>query len=206
MYRYPKSIENLLHELVKLPGVGQKTAERYLFHLLRQPKAELDRLGESIEHLREQIIICGVCQNFADTDPCALCADPARDRSVVCVVADSATVAAIEKTGAYHGLYHVLGGVVNAAAGTMPSELTVPALLARLGQGIIREVVLATNPDMTGDTTALYLREQLKEFPVTVTRLGRGLPLGADIGYADEETLTSALVGRQQMERKNDTK
>lgn len=206
MYRYPKSIENLLRELVKLPGVGQKTAERYLFHLLRQPKAELDRLGESIEHLREQIIICGVCQNYADTDPCALCADPVRDRSVVCVVADSATVAAIEKTGAYHGLYHVLGGVVNAAAGTMPSELTVPALLARLGQGIIREVVLATNPDMTGDTTALYLREQLKEFPVTVTRLGRGLPLGADIGYADEETLTSALVGRQQMERKNDTK
>ena len=203
MYRYPKSIDRLLHELMKLPGVGQKTAERYLFHLLRQPKESLNELQESVEHLREEIITCSECQNFADTDPCSICADPARDRSQVCVVADGSTVAVLEKTGVYRGLYHILGGVVNASHGITPESLTIPKLLERIQKGQVHEVIIATNPDMSGDTTALYIRDQLKELPVTITRLGRGLPLGADIGYADEETLASALEGRQNVERQN---
>ncbi|OGY50072.1 MAG: recombination protein RecR [Candidatus Buchananbacteria bacterium RIFCSPLOWO2_01_FULL_56_15] len=200
MTRYPAAIQNLISQFAKLPGVGTKTAERFVFNLLSQPSDALVAFGSAIGHLKDTIKRCGQCHNFAETDPCHLCGDRSRNRQVICVVAKPQDVLAIEKTSTYQGSYHVLGGLVDPLEGISPKQLTVAALVERLKTNGISEVILALNPDMAGETTMLYLTKLLKQRPnLTVTRLARGLPTGSDLEYTDEVTLSNALSGRREV-------
>ena len=200
MPRYPTAIQNLISQFAKLPGVGTKTAERFVFNLLSQPSDALAAFGSAIEHLKDTIKRCGQCHNFAETDPCHLCGDRNRNHQVICVVAKPQDVLAIEKTSTYQGCYHVLGGLIDPLEGVAPKQLTVSALVERLKTNGVQEVILALNPDMAGETTMLYLTKLLKQHPnLTVTRLARGLPTGSDLEYTDEVTLSNALNGRREV-------
>lgn len=196
MAQYPPAIERLLQELTRLPGVGPKTAERYVFSLLRQSSDRLRSFGEAIEHLRDTITACGVCHNFDDRSPCRYCRDTHRDRKQVCVVADAPDVLAIEHTNMFHGRYHVLGGTVNAVEGQGPNQLHIADLLTRIPKEGIEEVILAMNPDIEGETTALYLKKALEPISVKITQLARGIPTGGDVTYMDETTLGEAINHR----------
>lgn len=191
-------IARLIEELHGLPGIGPKTAQRLAFHLLRRPKEEAHRLAEAIMAARNSVGLCSVCCNFTDVDPCLLCRAEERDRSLICVVEDPRDVAALERTREYRGLYHVLQGVISPLDGVGPDDLRIKELLARIGPQV-REVVLATNPDVEGEATALYLAKLLKPLGVKVSRLAHGLPVGADLEYADELTLVRALEGRREL-------
>lgn len=199
MGKLPKPIQDLIEEFNKLPGIGSKTSERFIFYLLKQPDGELDKLSERIRHLKEKILVCPTCYNFADQSPCSICSDKKRDQKIICVVAESPDVIAIEKTDKYNGLYHVLGGVINQIEGIGPDQIKIKELVDRIKKDGVKEVVLATNPDMEGESTALYLARLLKPLNVKVTRIGRGLPMGSNIEYADEVTLANALAGRGEM-------
>lgn len=199
MTKFPSSIQNLIEEFNKLPGIGPKTSERFIFYLLKQPKKELDKLAEGIRHLKEKITLCFICYNFTEKTPCPICSDSRRDQKTICVVAESPDVHAIEKTSKYQGTYHVLGGVINQIEGIGPDQLKIKELVNRIKKDGIKEIILATNPDLEGESTALYLVRLLKPLGVKITRLGRGLPMGSNIEYVDEVTLANALAGRGEM-------
>lgn len=197
MATYPPAIARLLDALTTLPGVGPKTAERYVFSLLRQSPARLHELAQSVEHLRDRIVICSRCHTFDEQNPCRYCADTKRDQTTICVVTDSPDVLAIEHTGAYKGLYHVLGGTVSAMEGRGPEQLYIRDLVERIGKDGVQEIILAMNPDIEGETTTLYLKKALEGLNIKVTQLARGIPQGGDVTYLDEATLSEAISHRQ---------
>ena len=201
MSRLPLPIQNLIEEFSRLPGIGPKTAERLVFYLLKNSQEQLNQFSERIKILRAQITICQNCQNYSLKSPCEICSDPSRQKDIICIVSRPVDVVAIEKTGEYKGLYHILGGVINPIDGISPENLKIKQLESRLNSsnGQIKEIIIATNSDMEGETTALYLAKLFKPLNINITRLGRGLPVGADVEYADEVTLAYALKGRRQM-------
>jgi recombination protein RecR len=192
------AVENLVAQLTRLPGIGTRTAQRLAFHLLSAPKPEALALAGAIAEVKERVRFCRECGNLTEDEVCAICVDPRRDRSVVCVVEQPVDVVSLERTHEYRGLYHVLGGALSPIDGVDPSDLRIDELLRRVDAGEITEVVLATNPNMTGEATAGYLAERLRD-RVRVTRLASGLPVGGDLEYADEVTLGRALVGRREI-------
>ena len=198
----PEPILNLVNALERLPGIGPKSASRLAFYLLRADESISSELADSLTGLKEKITYCSECFNITDAgrELCEVCANPKRDASLICVLEDALDVLALERTGAYLGRYHVLGGVLNPIEGIGPDDIKIRPLIERVARGGIREVILATNPSMEGDTTAMYLQQQLRASGVHVTRLARGLPMGGDLEYADQNTLLRALQGRQQME------
>jgi recombination protein RecR len=209
-----KYLELLIEELSRLPSIGPKSAQRLALHLLRVPREDALRLAEAIRAVKERVRFCGVCGTFAEEDPCKLCLDPNRDGTVVCVVEQPGDVLAFERTGQFRGRYHVLGGALSPLDGTNPEQLRIQALLVRLrpaataaggvadapSQPAIREVILATNPNVAGEATALYLSRLLIPLGVRVTRIARGVPMGSDLEYSDLVTLGRALEGRREVE------
>jgi recombination protein RecR len=193
------AIDDLVDHLARLPGIGRKTALRLTFHILKAPGDDAQRLARSILTVREKVRPCAACGNLSEESPCAICRSQRRDASTVCVVEESSDIMAIERTGEYRGLYHVLGGHLSPLDGIGPSELNVDPLLARVGTGVVREVVLATNPSVEGEATALYLNKLISPLGVRVTRIARGLPVGGDLEYADGVTIAQALHGRREI-------
>jgi recombination protein RecR len=190
------AVENLVAQLTRLPGIGTRTAQRLAFHLLSTPRDEALALARAVEDVKERVRFCRECGNLTEEELCAICTDPRRDRTVVCVVEQPVDVVSLERTHEYRGLYHVLGGALSPLDGVEPSDLRVEGLLRRIDGGEVDEVVLATNPNMTGEATAAYLADRLRD-RVRVTRLASGLPVGGDLEYADEVTLGRALAGRR---------
>jgi recombination protein RecR len=199
MQTTPASVTRLIEELSELPGIGRKTAARLTFFLLRSQSGLAERLAEALRELRERTRFCSTCYNITEQDPCPICADLERDRGSICVVEEPLDVLAIEQAGVYKGLYHVLHGVLAPSQGIFVEDLRIGELVARLRAGGVDEVILATNPTSEGDWTASYLITQLRPLGVRVTRLGRGLPVGGDLEYADAVTLTRALEGREEI-------
>ena len=195
---YSPAVENLVSQLTRLPGVGSRTAQRLAFHLLRVPKDEAAALAGAIADVKERVRFCSECGNLTEEDVCDICRDARRDRAVVCVVEQPADLISVERTHEYRGLYHVLGGALSPIDGVEPEHLRIGELLQRVERNGIQEVVLATNPNMTGEATAAYLADRLRG-RVRVTRLASGLPVGGDLEYADEVTLGRALSGRREM-------
>lgn len=193
-----KPIARLVEELSRLPGIGPKTASRLTFYLLRAPKEQAKALSQAIGELKEKIVTCEICYNVTEESPCDICRDEERDRSLLCVVEEPLDVIAIERTG-YKGLYHVLGGVISPVEGVGPENLKIAQLLRRLESEPVKEVILATNPSLEGESTAIYIRRLLSSSPIKVTRIAHGLPVGGDLEYADQVTLTRALEGRREM-------
>ena len=192
------AVENLVTQLTKLPGIGRRTAQRLTFHLLTARPEDALELSRAIEEVKSRVRFCTVCGNLTEEELCPICADERRDRSVICVVEQPVDVVSLERTHEYRGLYHVLGGALSPLDGVEPGDLRIAGLLARLDGDSVQEVVLATNPTMTGEATAAYLADRLRG-RVTVTRLASGLPVGGDLEYADEVTLGRALAGRREM-------
>lgn len=192
----PKPVANLIDEFAKLPGIGPRTAERLTFYLLRSDPAAAGSLGQTILELRDGVHICSTCFNLADAELCAICQDDSRQAKLLAVVEEPLDVVALEKTGLFKGRYHVLGGVISPIDGIGPDQLNIKPLLARIADGV-EELILATNPSTEGETTAMYIKRQLEDSPVKITRLARGLPVGGDLEYADQITLGRALEGRQ---------
>ena len=192
----PKSIQDLIDELAKLPGVGPKTAQRLTFYLLRGSEDNIDRLGGAVLNLKKGIKYCSICCNFTDEELCRVCKDQGRESGIVCVVSEPLDVVAFEKTG-FRGVYHVLGGIISPVEGVGPDDLFIKELLTRLKKDNISEVVLATNPNLEGETTALYLQRLIQPLNIHITRIARGLPVGGDLEYADEVTLTRSIEGRR---------
>jgi recombination protein RecR len=195
---HPGPISRLIGELVRLPGIGQRTAQRLAFHILRAPNEEAGALAEAIREVKEKVTLCEVCFNLAEGPRCRVCDDERRDRSLICVVEEPSDVIPIERTHEYRGLYHVLGGALSPIDGVDPDDLKIVELLARVDAGGVEEVVLATNPTTTGEATALHIADALRG-KATITRLASGLPVGADLEHADEVTLGKALAGRQSL-------
>ena len=194
----PASLVRLIEELQRLPGIGPKGAQRLAFHLLKTPREQTDRLVGAVRDVKEQVTYCSVCNNITDADPCTFCSNSDRDASVICVVEEPQNVAAIEKTREFHGVYHVLMGALSPLNGIGPDDLKIKSLLARVGLGAA-EVILATNPNVEGEATALYLARLLKPLGVKVTRIAMGVPVGGDLDYADEITVHKALEGRREV-------
>jgi recombination protein RecR len=196
----PRAVTRLIEEFHRLPGIGPKTAQRLTFYLLRAPKDQAQSLAEALVQLKERIVTCAICSNIAEENPCAICRDDSRDRSIVCVVEEPLDVLALERTREYHGLYHVLHGAISPVEGIGPEDLRIQELLNRLQHGgAVKEIVLATNPNLEGEATAMYLERLIKPLGIKMTRLARGLPVGGDLEYADEVTLTRALEGRREV-------
>jgi recombination protein RecR len=195
---FSPAVENLVSQLTRLPGVGTRTAQRLAFHLLRVPKDEAVALAGAIAEVKERVRFCAECGNLTEEDVCAICSDARRDRAVVCVVEQPADLISLERTHEFRGLYHVLGGALSPIDGVEPEHLRIGELMQRVERNGIEEVVLATNPNMTGEATAAYLADRLRG-RVRVTRLASGLPVGGDLEYADEVTLGRALAGRREM-------
>ncbi len=203
--RIPRAVQNLIESFERLPGVGPKSAQRLTFYLLHVPQHELDRFASSLQNLKKNTTICSICFSIDETDPCSICDDTKRDHDVICVVEQPLDVLALERSGKYKGLYHVLHGKIDPLNNIGPDEIFIKQLLERVtvsenDQGKILEVILATNPTMEGEATAMYLSKQLKvsNESLRITRIGRGLPIGADLEYADSGTLDRALEGRSQ--------
>lgn len=197
--RYAAPIARLLEELERLPGVGPKSAQRIAYWLLTAETADADRLADAITEVKRTIHFCPRCFNFAEGDLCEVCSDPKRDQTIVCVVEEPRDVVAIDRTGEFHGVYHVLQGAISPIDGIGPERLRVRELIDRLAPGEITEVLIATNPNVEGETTALYLARLIKPLGVKVTRIASGLPVGGDLEYADEVTLGRALEARREM-------
>jgi recombination protein RecR len=200
MSNLPKSIQKLINEFGKLPGIGPKTASRLTFFLLKNPEIDLQVFSDAITNLRKDLLFCSVCYNMAETNPCPICADTKRDHNVICVVEDALDVVALDQISDYNGVFHVLGGVISPLDGMGPGNLKIAELFERIQKTNPNEIVLATNPSLEGEATAMYIAKRLKQnFPqIKVTRLARGLPSGADLEYADEFTLSKALEGRRE--------
>jgi recombination protein RecR len=195
----PEPVARLIEEFSRLPGIGPKTASRLTFFLLRSPTEQAESLAEALRQLRERIIFCSTCFNITEESPCPICRDEGRDRSLICVVEEPLDVLAIERTREYRGLYHVLHGAISPVDGIGPEDLKIRELINRLRAEPVEEVILATNPSLEGEATAMYLHRQLMPLGVRVTHLARGLPVGGDLEYADEITLARALEGRREM-------
>ena len=195
-----KYLELLVEELAKLPSIGQKTAQRLALHLLRGSNEDSLRLADAIRAVKERVGVCGTCGNFSDEDPCRLCSDTQRDAGLICVVEQPGDVMAFERTGLFRGRYHVLGGALSPLDGTHPEDLRIKPLLERLRGDVVTEIILATNPNVAGEATALYLSKLLAPLGVRVTRIARGVPMGSDLEYSDQVTLARALEGRREVE------
>jgi recombination protein RecR len=194
-----KPITRVVDELARLPGIGPKTAQRLTYYLLRAPAEQAQALADAITDLKQNVVLCSQCFNITEKSPCEICSNPARDASRICVVEEPLDVVAIDRTGQYDGRYHVLHGALSPIEGIGPEELKVRELLHRLDPEAVQEVILATNPNLEGDATAMYLTRLIQPLGVVVTRLARGLPVGGDLEYADEITLSNALAGRSQL-------
>ncbi len=201
MDKYPEPLENLIREFQKLPSIGRKTAERLAFYLLSQPPEELELLSQAVAHVKEQIRTCKECFNFTEIENelCAICRDSKRDSSAICVVSHPQELLKLEKTHEYRGLYHVLGGVISPVNGVGPEQLHIEELLVRLSKGGVQEVILALDPKVEGEATAMYLARKIKPFGVKITQIAHGVPVGRDLEFADEVTLSRALAGRIQI-------
>jgi len=200
MSSHTQSIQNLMTELSRLPGIGMRSAERIAFHLLKQKPEDALRLADAIRDVKTRIKNCSICFNLTEGDPCNICANPGRDQGLVCVVEQPKDLLALEAAGMYQGVYHVLLGRISPLEGTNPDDLTIDGLVKRLEAGAVREVIMGTNPTMEGDGTALYLQNIIARYPaVAVTRLARGLPTGSSIEYANRNILADAISGRQKM-------
>ena len=195
----PPAVNELIDELKKLPGIGQKTAERLSFFLMRSQKNQATKLADSIRNIKEKIILCSLCYGITEADPCGICSDVSRDQKQICVVEEPHDVYVMENMGYFKGVYHVLMGVISPLDGIGPDDLNIDALKEKVASQETREVILATNPDMEGESTAVYISKVLKPFNVKVTRIARGLPVGSDIEYADSVTLLKSLEGRMEM-------
>jgi recombination protein RecR len=195
----PESLTRLVEQLQRLPGIGRKSAQRLAFHLLRHPRSESDELCDAIRDVKDRVTYCSVCNNVTDVDPCAICTGDGRDRRIICVVEEPQNVLAIEKTRDFNGLYHVLMGALSPLQGIGPDDLRIKGLLTRVGNGGVEEVILATNPNVEGEATAIYLVKLLKPLGVRVTRIAMGVPVGSDLEYADEITVHKAMEGRRDV-------
>ena len=193
------AIDDLAAELSKLPGIGRKTALRLTYHLLKQSPEQSRRLASALVTLAERVKPCGRCFNLTEQELCDICRDPRRDVGVLCAVEEASDIGAIERAGEFRGLYHVLGGRLSPLDGVGPEDLTIPQLVGRVAGGGVREVILATNPSLEGEATALYVQRQLVPYQLTVTRIARGLPVGGDLEYADGVTIAQALAARREM-------
>ena len=194
-----QSMACLIEELHRLPGIGPKNAQRLAYYLLHAPEDQARALAEAIIAVKEKIVLCSICQNITEVEPCPMCRQAERDRTIICVVEKPLDILALERTRGYRGLYHVLHGVISPMDGVGPEDLRIKELLARLEGDSVREIILATNPNLEGEATAMYLQRLIAPLGIKVTRLARGLPFGSDLEYADEVTLTRALEGRQEM-------
>ncbi len=198
MRLYSESFEKLINELNKLPGVGAKTAQRLAFFILKMKKEEAESLAYAIQQVKDKIHYCSICNNLTEADICSICADTARDKEIICVVEEPNDLIAIERTRCFHGVYHILLGRISPLDGFGPDDIRIDSLVAKVKNGGIKEVILAINPNVEGEATALYIAKQLKPFNVKITRLAHGLPMGADLEYADEITLMRAMDGRSE--------
>jgi recombination protein RecR len=196
---YIEPIARLIGELSKLPGIGNKTAQRLAFYIINMPDEQVGQLASAIAEVKNKIRYCSVCQNITDVNPCRICSNPQRDPSLICVVEDPRDVIAMEKTRDFRGLYHVLHGVISPMNGIGPDDIKIKELIARVSDDTVKEVILATNPDVEGEATAVYISKLLKPMGIKVTRIAHGLPVGGDLEYADEVTLSKALEGRREM-------
>ena len=195
----PEPLTRLVEQLQKLPGIGAKSAQRLAFHLLRNPREDCERLCDAIRDVKEQVTYCSACNNITDIDPCTYCTNESRDRKIICVVEEPQNVSVVEKTREFRGVYHVLMGALSPLHGVGPDDLKIRGLLQRVGAGGVIEVILATNPTVEGEATALYLARLLKPLGVRVTRIAMGIPVGSDLEYADEVTMTRAMEGRREV-------
>jgi recombination protein RecR len=195
----PEPLSRLVEQLQKLPGIGAKGAQRLAFHLLKNPREDAERLCDAIRDVKERVTYCSVCNNITDTDPCIYCTNPGRDNRLICVVEEPQNVTVVEKTRGFRGLYHVLMGTLSPLQGIGPDDLKIKGLLGRVGAGGVEEVIIATNPTVEGEATALYLARLLKPLGVRVTRIAMGIPVGSDLEYADEVTMSRAMEGRRDI-------
>jgi|SRR5262245_17918803 len=194
----PDPLTRLIEELQRLPGIGPKGAQRLAFHILKTPREQTERLVDAVRDVKEQVTYCSECNNITDVDPCVFCSNPDRDRHLICVVEEPQNVTAIEKTREFKGVYHVLMGAISPLQGIGPDDLKIKGLLARVGNGVT-EIILATNPNVEGEATAIYLARLLKPLGVRVTRIAMGVPVGSDLEYADEYTMHKAMEGRREV-------
>lgn len=200
MKQYPRPLARLINELSKLPGIGGKTAQRLAFHILSLTDAEAAGLAESIVHAKRNLHYCSVCGNLTDSDPCSICSDKTRDRSVICVVETPQDVMAMERIREYRGLYHVLHGTISPIDGIGPNDINIKELIVRLREDeSVNEIIIATNPNIEGEATAMYISRLLKDSGIKVTRIAHGIPVGGDLEYADEVTLLKAIEGRREL-------
>lgn len=199
MASLPAPLARVVEQLIKLPGIGEKTATRLTFHLVRSERGAVESLASALASLHDDIQTCNVCCALTTTNPCELCGDPERTSDLICVVEEAADLAAVERSGGFRGRYHVLQGSLSPLDGVGPEDLRVKELLHRLGNGAVREVIIATNPTTEGEATALYLAKLIKPLGVTVSRIAHGLPMGGDVEYADLATIGKALEGRREM-------
>ncbi len=197
MYALP--IAKLIEEFSKLPGIGKRSAERLAFHILKQPRENVERFSKALTEAKDKITFCPVCQSLTDDVPCSICSNHKRDRSVICVVENPKDILAMEKTKEFNGLYHVLHGVISPIDGIGPDDIKIKELLIRTKDNSVKEIIMATNPSIEGEATAMYISNLFKNFGIKVTRIAHGLPVGGELEYADEITLTRALEGRQEI-------
>ncbi len=196
MNYYPPTVRNLIRHLSRLPGIGEKTAERLTMHIIRAPRKEIEALAQSISEIKDKVRLCNTCFGLSDADECDICRNPARDENLLCVVEQPADMVAIEKSGAFSGRYHILQGVLSPMNGVGPNDIRIQELLARLREGVIKEIVLATSTSVEGEATANYLAERLASFSVKITRIASGVPMGGDLQYVDAVTLQRAMETR----------
>ena len=199
MSKFAEPMAQLIDELKKLPGIGSKSAQRMAFHILRSNGDDAEALAAAIRNLKEKLHLCSVCSNITDVDPCSYCSSPTRNQRLVCVVEEPTNIASVEKTRSYNGVYHVLHGAISPLHGVGPEHLRIPSLLKRIESGAVDEVIIATNPTLEGEATAVHLTGLLKRPGVKVTRIATGIPAGSDIEYADEVTMLKAIEGRREL-------
>jgi recombination protein RecR len=195
----PPPLQNLIDQFKRLPGVGAKSAQRLAFHVLKTPRGDAERLCDAIRDVKDRVTYCSACSNITDIDPCAFCADESRDRRVICVVEEPQNVNVVEKSGGFRGVYHVLLGALSPLQGVGPDDLKIRDLLTRIDGGGVEEIILATNPTVEGEATAIYLARLLKPLGLRVTRIATGIPVGSDLEYADELTMGKAMEGRREV-------
>ncbi len=199
MFQYPEPLAKLITELQKLPSIGSKTAQRIALHILRRPDEDAKQLGQAIAEVKDRIVYCSICGSIADRDPCSICSDPRRDHKVVCIVEGTDDVIAMERTGLFKGVYHVLMGALSPLEGINPEDLRIKELFERINSEDIEEIIMATNPNAPGQATAIFLSRKIKPMGIKITQLAHGLPMGGDIDYVDEVTLGKALEGRREL-------
>lgn len=196
--KLPSSVEKLINEFAKLPGIGPKSAQRLAFYLLKKDDIDLQMFADSLSNLKSGVVLCGRCHTMSETDPCNVCSDSRRDQTVICVVEEPMDAIAIDKTNQFKGVFHILGGVLNPMDGIGPEKLNIDSLRTRVKDQKATELIIATNPSLEGETTAMHLAKTLRDLPIKITRIARGLPMGGDLEYADEITLSRALDGRRE--------